>query len=97
VEFVAPGITSPGTNGATSAILSTHPHLKFADFSRRGYVLLDINRERVQAEWYFMATLQERRADEELAGSFETLHGENRVRIALGPSAPRSGSAALAP
>jgi alkaline phosphatase D len=97
VEFVAPGVTSPGTNGATSAILATHPHLKFADFSRRGYVLLDINRERVQAEWYFMTTLQERRADEELAGSFQTLHGENRVRIALGPSAPRSGSAALAP
>jgi alkaline phosphatase D len=97
VEFVAPGVTSPGTNAATSAILSTHPHLKFADTSRRGYVLLDINRERVQAEWYFMTTLLERRADEELAVSFETLQGENRVRAALGPSAPRAGGAALAP
>jgi alkaline phosphatase D len=97
VEFVAPGVTSPGTNSATSAILATHPHLKFADFSRRGYVLLDIDRERVQAEWYFMATLSERRADEELAVSFETLQGENCVRAVLGPSEPRAGSAALAP
>jgi alkaline phosphatase D len=97
VEFVAPGITSPGTNTGLEEILSTHPHLKFADFTRRGYVLLDITRERAQAEWYFVTSLDERLASEEFAAAFQTSDGTNRLVAVAEPSLARSDPGAPAP
>lgn len=58
VELVTPAVTSPGIENYTQASLaagslqSLLPHLNFVDFYYRGYVLLDINRERLQAEWW---------------------------------------------
>jgi alkaline phosphatase D len=97
VEFVAPGITSPGANTGLQEILRTHPHLKFADFTRRGYVLLDLTPERAQAEWYFVTSLSERLASEEFAAAFKTTHGANRLVAVAEPSPARSQAAAPAP
>jgi alkaline phosphatase D len=80
VEFVTPGVTSPGEGGVLEQILPTHPHLKFAELTRQGYVLLDVTPERTQAEWYFMTTLLERLTTEEFAAAFRTLSGQNRLQ-----------------
>jgi alkaline phosphatase D len=56
VEFVCPGMTSPGIPDAPKAriaekvALRTQPHLSFANFEKRGYILLDIDDSRTQAE-----------------------------------------------
>lgn len=97
VELVAPAVSSPASNEDAQRLLETHPHLKFADLSRNGYVLLDVTTERVQAEWYFVGTVAERRLDEQLGAAFSTLDGANRLVVAAGPSAPRVGAAAPAP
>ncbi|MGH1343618.1 MAG: alkaline phosphatase D family protein [Nannocystales bacterium] len=55
VEFVTPGVTSAGfpTNAANAALVS-NPHLHWAELTQRGYVVLDIDSERVQASWWFI-------------------------------------------
>lgn len=83
VEFVAPGVSSPGDGAAVDEFLATHPHLKFAETTRRGYVLLDLTPERIQAEWYFVRTVDERDDVEELGAAFQVRAGQNRLeRIA---------------
>jgi len=58
VELVTPAVTSPGIENQTRADLASSsleamlPHLNFVDFYYRGYVLLDITHDRIQAEWW---------------------------------------------
>jgi hypothetical protein len=71
--------------------------VKFVELNRRGYALLDVTRDQVQAEWYHVATITEQSDDEVLAATFLTRNGENHVVAASGPTEPPSSSAAPAP
>jgi alkaline phosphatase D len=103
VEFVTPAVTSPGIDDATQAALfggairATHPHVKYVDLFHRGYALLDITREQVQCEWYHLATINERRADESLANSLVVVAGTNHLVPASAPTLPRPDAPAFAP
>ncbi|MCY0967258.1 alkaline phosphatase D family protein [Parathalassolituus penaei] len=67
VELVTPAVTSVGIDNQTQAQLAASslqgllPHLHFVDFYFRGYVLLDIRRERLQAEWWVVDNVASRR------------------------------------
>lgn len=64
VELVTPAVTSPGIESETRAALaaaslqSLLPHLDFVEFYHRGYVLLDIKPERIQAEWWVVDNVE---------------------------------------
>ena len=63
-EFVCMSVTSPGlpipdqdipgvgSVSAANLLQSQNPHLRQADFSRKGYVLLDVRESYVQAQWW---------------------------------------------
>lgn len=95
VEFVAPGITSPaitdqGLADTLEAILNvSHPHIKKVDLVRRGYTLIDIDRERVQGEWYHPDTLVAPSTTEIFGGAMLSLSGENKLTPVNTPSAPK--------
>jgi alkaline phosphatase D len=62
VELVCPSVTSLGleddpllSDAAPILLPSSNPHLKFVEVTRKGYVLVDVQEERVQADWYFIA------------------------------------------
>jgi alkaline phosphatase D len=100
VEFVGTSVSSPGLNdpnGSTAAFLrSVNPHFKYIDFTRRGYMLLDVTRDRVVCEWWFVDTVASISNVQTLGVAFETRHGSNR----LTPSAmttPRPDAPRLAP
>lgn len=97
VELVTPAVTSPGSAADVSQILQTHPHIKLAETTRRGYLLLDVTGERVQAEWYFVATVEERSAREELGALLQVRDGEPRLVPAEGVAAPKRPGPAPAP
>jgi alkaline phosphatase D len=88
VEFVTPGITSPGIEDPSEAAnlqalaAATHPHIKFTELMRRGYLLVDVTHERVQAEWYHVETLLTRDPSVQLAQMLQVRAGENRVALA---------------
>jgi alkaline phosphatase D len=62
VELVGPAVTSLGleddpTQSALAPVLipKANPHVKFAEVTRKGYVLVDVTPDAVSAEWYFVA------------------------------------------
>ncbi|HKY39681.1 MAG TPA: alkaline phosphatase D family protein [Polyangiaceae bacterium] len=103
VELVTPAVTSPGIDDPVQAALlagalrQTHPHVKYVDLFHRGYALLDVTRERVQCEWYHVATIMERSADETLAHALQVVSGTNHLAAAEQPSVPVASAPALAP
>ncbi len=55
VEFVTPGISSPwvgAQSGAGELFLSQNPALKYAEITRKGYLVVDLDGERARAEWF---------------------------------------------
>jgi len=75
VEFVAPAISSPPPamfaaqdgNEAAAAVRVALPHLKYLDGVRRGYVVVDVTRSAVKANWYFSRDVRVH-SDAEVAG-----------------------------
>jgi alkaline phosphatase D len=92
VEFVTPAVTSPGIDDRAQAtalqlqVGATHPHVKYVELFRRGYTLVDLTRERAQAEFYHLRTITERNQEEELGIAVAVAAGENRVRPATASS-----------
>jgi len=59
VEFVAPSVTSPGISlplGA-SAIQLANSHIKYCDLSSHGYIIMDVNKNRTQSDWFNINTI----------------------------------------
>ena len=75
VEFVTPAISSPPPsmfaspdgNEAAAAVRVALPHLKYLDGVRRGYVVVDVTRTAVKANWYFSPDVRVH-SDAEVAG-----------------------------
>ena len=106
VEFLTPGITgftslalqdSGEAARAAERTLERNPHVKWVDLFHRGYALLDVDRERVQCEWYHLDTVTKRKPDERFARAFLTRRGRNRIEPARRRSRPRRPAPPLAP
>jgi alkaline phosphatase D len=61
VEFVTTSVTTPGADFISNLssfgitlIKSQNPHMKFIDLTRKGYVILDLNHQRAQGDFYFV-------------------------------------------
>ncbi|MFG6463184.1 alkaline phosphatase D family protein [Roseateles sp. DXS20W] len=85
VEFVGTSVTSPGidtdTTGAVAgAIRFYNPHFKYVQLTRRGYLLIDVNRERVVGEWWYVDTVASPSNVETFGTAFEVRAGENHLR-----------------
>ena len=55
------------------------PHVRGVDLDHNGYLLLDVDRQRVRAEWYFEGDVRRPVPDEHFAGAFATARGSHRV------------------
>jgi alkaline phosphatase D len=86
VEFVTPGVSSVGILDPVEAaqtaafVRSVSPHMKYAELNKRGYVLLDIDRERIQGEFWHVATVDAPSREETLAAAFVNEAGANRLQ-----------------
>ena len=85
VEMVVPAISSPSffdpakVENMTAALRIGLPHLKFLDGLDRGYVLLDLTRARLTADWYLVDTVTRRATQERLAASFVCEAGSSHL------------------
>lgn len=92
VEFVTPSVTSPGVAAPEEAeararqALGAHPHMRYVELLTHGYVLLDIDRERLQGEIWHLDTIERRDASERLASAWLTERGANHLVAASGAS-----------
>lgn len=97
VEFVTPSVTSGALAGVTPAILDilydSNPHIRWADLSRKGYVVVDVTPERVQGAWFLLDSVEETTFTESFARAYSTQSG---VSILVEDAAPAEPPA-LAP
>ena len=93
VELVGTSVTSPnrlgrGPNGEQqlAALRDARPHLHYVDGRYRGYFVVDLTRERLQADYYAMATIEERSTDEDFVQGFVTEAGRNHLEEVASPA-----------
>jgi alkaline phosphatase D len=88
VEFVATSVTSQGSPlpVSQSIIQNINPHMKFIDLSQHGYVLLDVNKNRTQGEYWFMNDINTRGGTEAYTSGWYVNNGERHLRQAPGVS-----------
>ncbi|HEX6239780.1 MAG TPA: alkaline phosphatase D family protein, partial [Polyangiales bacterium] len=100
VELVGPSVTSTGLEDqpqlaalAPTLLPPSNPHLKWVDVVRKGYVLVDVQEERVQAEWYHVGDHKKTDAASRaatLAKSYACVSGSGRLTEASGSSPAKS-------
>jgi alkaline phosphatase D len=103
VEFVTPGITSPGITDQPTAIAlggqlqAVNQHIKYVDLFNRGYMLIDVDPFRVQAEWYHLESILDPVPRETLGAVAQSVAGSNQLTAVEQAAAPKSNSAPRAP
>jgi len=89
-EFVVPSVSSHGLGerfprglckliGSILQHKATNPHLRFQNLVDHGYVLLDLNKERAKATWFFCKTLKEKTERYSSKDSYSTKFNDNRL------------------
>jgi len=99
VEYVATSITSPSSPFPVpvSVIQGTSPHIKYADLTQRGYLILDIDTQRAQADWVYVSSITAQNFTENYAASWYVKKGERFLRQASGPLTDYTNPAPFAP
>ena len=89
VELVTPSITSDGFNEAlgdqlagiiTTAITNLNPHLKKINVFDHGYFILDVTKEKVQADWYYMEDITKPNLTQNYSDGLFTDTGDNHLQ-----------------
>ena len=103
VELIGTSVSSPSRLGAgpggekqLAGILASRPHLHYVESRYRGYFVLDVTRERLQADFYSVATVLDRTTTEKFERGFVTASGANHLVEASTP-APSARSSDPAP
>jgi alkaline phosphatase D len=91
-EFVTTSVTSPSLEQDLAEraleLIDEALSVRFADLWRRGYMLVDVDEERVQAEWYLFERVDRESAEERFAGAACLRQDELNVRAIDEPSEP---------
>jgi alkaline phosphatase D len=89
-EIITPSITSPAWPPADqlAAIQAARPHLKYVSGEHRGYVVLDLTAERLQADWWYVPTTLERSAAEQFGKGMVSEAGRPQLVSASSPAPP---------
>ena len=97
VEIVCPAVSSPsaflGPEGEArlAETPKTRPHLKFLDGRSRGYVVLDITRDRLQADWWFVPAVNVHSTEQRFGKGLVSEAGSRHLADAGSPMAALTG------
>ncbi|MCC6600897.1 MAG: alkaline phosphatase D family protein [Crocinitomicaceae bacterium] len=91
VEFITPSVTSPAFSFplAAPAIQAANSHIKYCDLSHHGYIILDINKTRAQADWFNIITIDSPSPTYSYATSFFVNHLQRHLQQNNFSSGPR--------
>jgi alkaline phosphatase D len=97
IEVVTPSVTSPSGFGTpeqaaqrVEKMTKERPHMRYVEGLRRGYVVLDVTRERAQADWYYVPTVNEKSTAEEFGKGFVSVAGAPHLVPVESPSTVKS-------
>jgi alkaline phosphatase D len=93
VELTAPSLTSqnpdeklgvaprdPRIVSSEEAYVAAHEHVDWCEMASHGYVVIDVDAERVRGEWWHVDSVLGRSRSASLAAAFEAPRGEPRLR-----------------
>jgi alkaline phosphatase D len=82
VEYVITSVTSSSSPvGFPSSIISaSNPHIKWSDLTKKGYLVLDVNAQRVQGDYWFCNTITTPTTTVSLGNKFHVNTGERFLR-----------------
>lgn len=101
VEFTTPAVTSPGLPaelvGVAQDRLNDVKHIKYSELTKRGYLLVDVTEQRLEAEYFYLERVDEPDEPAVFAAAFAVQAGKSHIVPVDGPSKARRDSAPLAP
>lgn len=109
VELVTPSISNsnfdeslgvpPRTTSIAveTAVLAQNPNTRYAELDSNGWVLLDVTRERVQAEFLFVDTVLEPSDVQRLDATWQVVRGAQRLSPGGAQTEPRADRPAATP
>ena len=74
----------PATN------INNNPHMKFADLDRHGYLVLSVEAQQVQVDYYYLADVLVPQTTETWGAGFITAAGSHLLTPALAPAPPKT-------
>ncbi|MFT7335341.1 MAG: alkaline phosphatase D [Porticoccaceae bacterium] len=97
VEFVTPSVTSPGLpiSVGVEAIQALNPHMKYIELKQHGFVLLDVNEQRAQADWFYVSTIDTDSNDYAYGASWLAKDKDNHLTKGAAASVPSSSYTAV--
>jgi alkaline phosphatase D len=88
-EFIAPGITAPNDPALQMFDPSAFdPNVRYVESERRGYFVLDVQADKVQADWYLLDGIDIDEGNESLDASWAMLDGQKHVVEMDSPESP---------
>ncbi|MFN0204428.1 MAG: alkaline phosphatase D family protein, partial [Bacteroidia bacterium] len=92
VEFVATSVSSIGSpiNVPLNILQAANDHVKYANLDQRGFVIMDVNTQRTQGEWYHLSSVLQDSFTTDFATGWYVNAGERFLRQANAPSPPSS-------
>jgi len=89
VEFVVTSITSPSLDAvsglgstAVSLLQSQNDHMEYIDLEEKGYYILDVNKQRAQADWYYVDKVDQISSNESWGASWKTNNNSRHLSLA---------------
>ena len=99
VEYVITSVTSPSSPlGLPSSVISAaNPHIKWSDLTKKGYLVLDINQQRVQGDYWFCNNITTPSTAVALGNKFHVNSGERFLRNSPAESSRNHSNCEQAP
>jgi len=91
VEVVVPGISAPtGIIEEVAAIFGLEPHVRDYDYERRGYLILDLQPEKAQADWFLLDGVGAEEGNQSFWAAWAVMDGERSLVKKDGPETPNA-------
>ena len=83
-EFIVSSVTSTASvpPGGSTAVTASNSWVKYLDFTKRGYLLFDINKTRVQGDYIHMSAVDSKTYTTTNDAQWQNLDGERHLRLA---------------
>ena len=87
-EFVTPGITAPNDFAIKNLADQFGPQIRYSEGDRNGYLVLDVQAGKVQADWYLLDGIDVNQGTESLDASWAVMDGQKHVTEAADAESP---------
>ena len=99
VEFIVSSVTSPGLAAAQTVgptvLQALNDHMKYIDLAEQGYYILDVNKARIQADWFYVDRIDQVDALENYGTSWKSDDGSRHLSAVAAASVANSSQVGI--